>query len=352
MLTRTISNTSTWAAALLLLAGGCEGAEPVDADGDGEIRLRGDDYPLGKLNTNFLGVDETYPLDSIPLFYDANANVRLHAVWATTCVDRTIGTTYTNELFYTSDLDGVLGISVSDGDLESATFKKYGEPSVTCTVSGGLWKNTVWGVITVDENDVEHNNYLMILDRRLDTHGHWVYKWGVLTGLNPFSPDSYTPTCSEATDTFLDLAAYRYHAYLVDDLAVDHNTGDFSAAADQMFIACISGAVGKSAFWGYVPWEVGTDYHELATRMVRADYCGDGNSYTEVGTPIQVRDKLGINSIQDNGFPYEAAWDLASQSATCLTTPRNVEVDAADVPCGLPQCTYGNTFGKTLITRL
>ena len=53
--------------------------------------------------------------------------------------------------------------------------------------------------------------------------------------------------------------------------------------------------------------------------MVRADYCGDGRSYTRDGTMIEVEDAFGI--LGDGGLPsptrrFEAAW--GPEGATCV----------------------------------
>lgn len=323
-------STKTWMCgatlALSLGVAGCDEGPAIEA-APGEVTFRGGEgtWGPGKLNTHFLGKDSTYPLTSIPLSDDPTANVRLHAIWATRCVDRQKGKIYTNDLFYTSDLDGVLGVSVLDGDLESATFRRFGDPNVTCTVSSKDWKNTVWGVITVDDQGVEHNHYLMILDRRLDDHGNRVFKWGVWTGLgHPLLSDYYTPSCAEDLDPFgtFDL---RFHAYLVDGLEVDEHSGDFTSGADSFFIACRSGAIGKAIDWGYAPWVYGTDVHELATRVVRADYCGDGGTFTVEGNALQVRDGFGVNGFPKPNLAHEAAWDLDVGGATCLTTPRDAQ---------------------------
>ncbi|MEZ4379835.1 MAG: ADYC domain-containing protein [Nannocystaceae bacterium] len=334
------------AAALAGLALGAVGCDQADLlDGDGEApSFRGDPWDTGRLNTNYLGTDEEYPLNQIPLVDDPNADVRLHAIWATRCVDRSLGITYENELFYTSDLDGDLGLSVVDGELQGATFRKYGDPNVTCTVTGTDWERTVWGVIT---NDAEgsHNHYLMLMKHRLDENDFPTYLWGVYTGLgSPFVPDSYAPTCDEDLDPELEIGTLQYYSYLVEDLVVDMQSGDFSEDDEQLFIACRSGAVGKSIAWGYAPWQLGDDVHELATRAVRADYCGSGFSYTAEGTPIQTQDVYEVNGFDAPGLLDEAAWDLETGAATCVTLPRNPDYQQgfSGIDCGggviLPQC--------------
>ncbi|ESA37947.1 secreted protein [Leptolyngbya sp. Heron Island J] len=79
--------------------------------------------------------------------------------------------------------------------------------------------------------------------------------------------------------------------------------------------ACTNGAVAKCVRWGYKPWktlkgESLRDYHQACTRMVRADYCGNGTGHTQNGTAIDVYDRLGVQQrTQDNGMAPEASWD-------------------------------------------
>ena len=60
--------------------------------------------------------------------------------------------------------------------------------------------------------------------------------------------------------------------------------------------------MGKCILWGYQPWSTKNEckgskcrtqaldpWLQACTRMVRADYCGDGRSYTFDGTPIEIR---------------------------------------------------------------
>ncbi len=73
---------------------------------------------------------------------------------------------------------------------------------------------------------------------------------------------------------------------------------------------CYGGALEKCNRYGRTPWETknetrGTEtrarsiaeYHQACTRMVRADYCGDGQTHTQgEGTLIDIYDNLGFNT--------------------------------------------------------
>lgn len=124
----------------------------------------------------------------------------------------------------------------------------------------------------------------------------------------------------------------------------DPETGDkvTPAPSDAVTFACVDAALGKCAVWGYRPWaslDVDTplaDYHQACTRMVRADYCGDGVSHTSEGTTIHVLDQIGIEVLDlDLNFAVEAEW--GPDGAACLN-PENTRLPDQDIACGLPTC--------------
>ena len=85
--------------------------------------------------------------------------------------------------------------------------------------------------------------------------------------------------------------------------------------------ACKTGAIGKCVLWGYDPAKVGAAMHQACTRMVRADYCGDGVSSTRDGTLIDVSDVRGVQSAANlPGFAFDAGWN--ENGATCVSRPR------------------------------
>jgi hypothetical protein len=84
--------------------------------------------------------------------------------------------------------------------------------------------------------------------------------------------------------------------------------------------ACLGGAIAKCALWGYRPWASYNGvslapYHQACTRMVRADYCGTGQSYTQTGNRIDFYDELGIQQDTES-WVFEAEWD--PNGARCI----------------------------------
>ena len=72
---------------------------------------------------------------------------------------------------------------------------------------------------------------------------------------------------------------------------------------------------------------------QATLKMITADYCGGGQSYTANGTPVVWRNRAGTVDSTDLHTPdaVEAVWTAGG--ALCLDTPR-----IADVTCQLPSC--------------
>jgi len=97
--------------------------------------------------------------------------------------------------------------------------------------------------------------------------------------------------------------------------------GGLITVFNQVTLACKTGVVAKADSWGYgvdttwpsvtengLPVNVGgRDMMQAATRMARADYCGQGLPNTLDGTPIHIDDVFTDTGSVD-GYYLEAAW--------------------------------------------
>jgi hypothetical protein len=101
-------------------------------------------------------------------------------------------------------------------------------------------------------------------------------------------------------------------------------TGARTDSPNMFTLACTSGAIGKCYRWGYRPWVTGygdlATMHWTCTRLARADYCGNGVSFTQDGRLINVWDILPPpGPIQTYGPPgtFDAGWNTAG--AVCMS---------------------------------
>jgi len=132
----------------------------------------------------------------------------------------------------------------------------------------------------------------------------------------------------------------------------DHNLGTptggshiddptkFTFACDKL------GAIAKCVLTlGYEPWTTTANgvslapFHQACSRMLRADYCGDGTSYTTNGRLLNLYDDIGIQDDADT-WAVEAEWTAAG--ARCVTSHHRASVA---IPCYDPalEADCGNT---------
>jgi hypothetical protein len=112
--------------------------------------------------------------------------------------------------------------------------------------------------------------------------------------------------------------------------------GSLDATPGYVTFGCRTlGAIAKCVEMGYAPWKKTPSgeslraHHQACTRMVRADYCGDGVAHTADGNPINVFDALGIQTVdpaytmdQNPDWRPDAEW--TEHGAVCMTAgPRN-----------------------------
>lgn len=98
-------------------------------------------------------------------------------------------------------------------------------------------------------------------------------------------------------------------------------------------LACQGFVVAKCVEAGYKPWRKAlvcakgegckvvelAAWHQACTRLLRADYCGDGRSHTVDGVPVNLFDNLGVRS-DGEAWRTEAEWD--ANGARCVATVR------------------------------
>jgi hypothetical protein len=125
--------------------------------------------------------------------------------------------------------------------------------------------------------------------------------------------------------------------------------------------ACEGYVVAKCVLAGYKPWRRAlicswdggcemTDlrnHHQTCTRLLRADYCGDGMPHTVDNVWVNLYDGLGVR-VDAGEWTFEAEWSAGG--ATCMTSTRLPDVVPAcfeylaTEDCGDPLHFYGGSL--------
>ena len=117
--------------------------------------------------------------------------------------------------------------------------------------------------------------------------------------------------------------------------------GSYLRDPNKFTFACENvSSIAKCVQMGYAPWQtldgVPLDDHLAAcVRLLRADYCGDGRSFTQDGVIVNLYDALGIE-VDTDDWGIEAEWDR--DGARCLTSRHRSPVA---VPCYDPSRELG-----------
>jgi hypothetical protein len=90
--------------------------------------------------------------------------------------------------------------------------------------------------------------------------------------------------------------------------------GSFSNDVSKFTFGCRGTAIAKCVEMGYKPWKAAatatgnlTNHHVACTRLLRADFCGDGTALTVNGTQVNIYDALAIQA-DTMGWRFEAEW--------------------------------------------
>jgi len=112
--------------------------------------------------------------------------------------------------------------------------------------------------------------------------------------------------------------------------------GDFIDDPNLFSFGCTNSAIAKCLRMGYEPWNSIEEcdasgvcqtvslraYHQACTRMVRADYCGDGTPHTTNGVPINVWDEPGIQERAETSSDYLRDSEWSADGAVCVSNFR------------------------------
>lgn len=109
--------------------------------------------------------------------------------------------------------------------------------------------------------------------------------------------------------------------------------GSYTYDATKLTLACRGAAIAKCVELGYKPWKTGTggvnlrNHMVACTRMLRADYCGDGRSFTVDGTQVNLYDAVGVQA-DTNSWRVDAEWTVNGARCVKQSSPPRLATTA------------------------
>ncbi len=131
---------------------------------------------------------------------------------------------------------------------------------------------------------------------------------------------------------------------LIPDERYSAGTNEVESAPGTVTIACVGEAAAKMKLFDFHPHgnrQASVAERQATLRMVTADYCGNGHSFTVNGTQVAWRDAAGQVEPMVKENVLEALWD--ENGAICLNKPRHASIDDVADVCGeIPMCDSGD----------
>jgi ADYC domain-containing protein/pentapeptide repeat protein len=176
----------------------------------------------------------------------------------------------------------------------------------TTTLSGTAMVNSLWNV-TLSNGKTTKIQITSAATGAAPNTDVWMY------GVNIQTDQGFIPMCGSG------ILAIAVNGTFNNGQGVTGG-GSFTASTTSFTFGCRGAAIAKCVEWGYKPWKTVssvnlTNHHVACTRMVRADYCGNGNSYTINGTAIDLYDALAIQA-DTAAWKIEAEW--TANGARCI----------------------------------
>lgn len=149
----------------------------------------------------------------------------------------------------------------------------------------------------------------------------------------------WRPVCEGANDAMVSSGVWDHRQGVA-------GGGAHSPSAERFTLACRGAAIAQCVELGYAPWRRNpvcrsgegcqslAALHQACVRLHRADYCGDGRSWTKPGIFVNLYDGFGIQEDTEAWQP-EAEWN--EHGALCIASPR-VAIDPSAAPaCAKPR---------------
>jgi hypothetical protein len=125
--------------------------------------------------------------------------------------------------------------------------------------------------------------------------------------------------------------------------------------ATRFTFACEEAALAKCVRNGYKPWSSLNgvsleEHHQACTRLLRADFCGDGSSYTVNGNWVNLYDSVSVQA-DTASWAAEAEWTAAGASCFTAQTRATEPIQCADGRL-VPTCGSSFSAGTLLISEI
>lgn len=156
-------------------------------------------------------------------------------------------------------------------------------------------------------------------------------------------PQPLCPAADANNQWFMLIAGERY----------DSGVNEVIGAPGSVTIACVGEAVAKMKLMDFHPngnRQASAMERQATLRMITADYCGTGQSFTAAGTPVAWRDAAGQIEPAVSEVVLEAMWD--EDGASCLNQPRYAALEDVYGACGeIPACSDDGSFAPGAVWR-
>jgi hypothetical protein len=180
-----------------------------------------------------------------------------------------------------------------------------GAPLTGAGVVGSTWTGHVLGGanVTLRVDDAVHDSEA--------SRDIWMYKMSVSIA------GTWQPLCVDGSGAQLRADTVRGTWNLGEGVA---GGGAYTATATDFTVACRGSAIAKCLELGYKAWTGHAGDLAACVRALRADYCGDGKSYTVDGTLVNIFD---IDRIEPDGVAWRAEAEWTANGASCVSAEQN-----------------------------
>ncbi|HEU0036435.1 MAG TPA: ADYC domain-containing protein [Kofleriaceae bacterium] len=126
----------------------------------------------------------------------------------------------------------------------------------------------------------------------------------------------------------------------------------YLTSRSQFTFACQGKTIGKCVELGYKTFKGYANQMAACVRLLRGDFCGDGQAHTVDGTTLNLYDNVGVQ-LDTEAWKAEAGWDAAG--AVCINTTngtRWADAGTCSRPAKTATCGTSFTSGVLLISEL